>query len=137
MGALNGQERASVAHGQGALPRVGEAIAGKYRIERLVRRGGMGAVFAAWHELLRQPVALKVLLSQTANSPDAVARFLNEARAAASIQGEHVARVLDVGLLDGGAPFIVFELLEGRDLDELIGASGPLPVADAVDYLLQ
>lgn len=76
----------------------------------------MGAVFAARHELLRQTVALKVMLPDVAAAGSAAARFLNEAQAAAGIEGEHVVRVLDIGYLENAAPFIALELLEGRDL---------------------
>jgi serine/threonine-protein kinase len=120
-----------------ALPVAGQVVGGKYRIERLLGKGGMGAVFAAHHELLQQSVALKVMLAEAADSDQAGVRFLNEARAAARIEGDHVARVLDVGLLPDGAPYIAMELLDGSDLAHLIAARGPLPGPEAVDYVLQ
>jgi eukaryotic-like serine/threonine-protein kinase len=122
---------------------VGELIAGKYRVERVLGRGGMGVVVAAMHEKLRQPVAIKMLLPEAKASENAVTRFMREARAAAAIHGEHVARVLDVGELSegeggvGGAPFIVMEYLEGRDLAAVFKASAPLPVEEAVGFVLQ
>ncbi|HXX66717.1 MAG TPA: protein kinase [Polyangiaceae bacterium] len=119
------------------LPRPGELLGGKFRIERLVGRGGMGAVFAARHELLGQRVAVKMLLSHVVTNKEAVARFLNEARAAARIEGEHVARVMDVAALDDGRPYMVIEYLEGADLGQLIESRGPLPVVETVDYVLQ
>ena len=88
-----------------SLPAVGELIAGKYRIERLIGKGAMGAVFAARHELLKKTVALKWIAEEHARTPQSVGRFFNEARAAAGIEGEHVARVLDVGQLEDGIPF--------------------------------
>jgi len=115
----------------------GELLAGKYRIERLLGAGGMGTVYAAYHELLRQRVAVKLLKAEIADNAGALARFLNEARAAASIQNEHVARVMDVGQLEGGTPYMVLEYLEGTDLAVLLDRRGPLPVAEAVDYVLQ
>ncbi len=66
-----------------------------------------------------------------------VASLLNEARAAARIEGEHVARVTDVATLEDGRPYMVIEYLEGSDLGQWLDASGPLPVAEAVDYLLR
>ncbi len=121
-----------------ALPvAVGETIAGKYRVERVLGRGGMGVVVAAMHEKLRQRVAIKMLLPETKASENAVTRFMREARAAAAIRGEHVARVLDVGELDGGAPYIVMEYLEGRDLSEVFKESAPLPIEEAVGFVLQ
>jgi serine/threonine-protein kinase len=119
------------------LPSPGDLIVGKYRIERLIGRGGMGAVFAAQHELLNQRVALKLLLGELADSKEASVRFLNEARAAAQIQGEHVARVLDIGQLPTGAPFMVLEYLEGADLAAVLHQRGPLPVVEVADYALQ
>src|SRR5581483_4423322 len=93
---------------------IGEIVAGKYRVERVLGRGGMGVAVAAMHEQLAQRVAIKMLLPEAKASPSAGARFTREARAAAAIRGEHVARVLDVGELEGGAPYIVMEYLEGR-----------------------
>ncbi|HEU4537249.1 MAG TPA: protein kinase, partial [Polyangiaceae bacterium] len=94
----------------------GEVIAGKYRVERVLGSGAMGMVVAATHLGLRQPVAIKLMLNASLARPDLVARFSREARAAATIKSEHVARVIDVGELEGGAPFIVMEHLEGHDL---------------------
>jgi serine/threonine-protein kinase len=116
-------------------------LAGKYRVENVVGSGGMGAVVAATHLLLKQRVALKFLLAQTSSNPDLVARFVREAQAAACITSEHVARTLDVGTLDlpnaPGTPYLVMELLSGRDLDAIVRSDGPLPIPTAIDYLLQ
>ena len=103
---------------------VGELVADKYRVERVLGHGGMGVVVSAMHEQLRQRVAIKMLLPEAKASQNALARFLREARAAASIRGEHVARVLDVGEIEGGAPYIVMEYLEGRDLAAVLAARG-------------
>jgi serine/threonine-protein kinase len=116
---------------------VGQLIAGKYRIEQTLGRGGMGVVMAALHEQLNQRVALKFLTDNAYQQPEAVARFVREARAAVQIQSEHVARVMDVGTLDSGAPYMVMEYLRGRDLKEVSSRRGPLPVSEAVDYVLQ
>jgi serine/threonine protein kinase len=116
---------------------IGELVANKYRVEKVLGQGGMGVVVAAMHEQLRQRVAIKMLLPEAKASPNAMARFLREARAAATIRGEHVARVLDVGELEGGAPYIVMEHLEGRDLAAILAESGRLPPDEAVGYLLQ
>jgi hypothetical protein len=119
------------------LPSPGEILAGKYRIERLIGRGGMGAVFAAQHILLNQRVAVKLLLGDLVSSQEATTRFMNEARAAAQIQGEHVARVLDIGQLPTGTPYMVLEYLEGSDLAALLEKRGVLSVAEVADYALQ
>lgn len=114
----------------------GTVLAGKYRVERVLGSGGMGVVVAAIHLELGQRVALKFLLPRAIENPEAASRFLREARAAVRIESEHVARVVDVGRLDGGAPFLVMEYLEGTDLAAY--ASGKrLPVEDAVDFVMQ
>lgn len=97
----------------------------------------MGVVVEARHIALEERVALKFLLPSVMVKPDAPERFLREARAAAKIKSEHVARVSDVGTLESGAPYMVMEFLEGSDLSRLIQEKGPLPVLDAVDYLIQ
>jgi serine/threonine-protein kinase len=115
----------------------GRVLLGKYRIERIIGRGGMGTVVEARHLALDDRVALKFLLPQLAVIPDAVERFMREARAAIRIKNEHVARVMDVSALETGEPFLVLEYLEGRDLLHVVKAEGPLSVPEAVDTLLQ
>jgi serine/threonine protein kinase len=119
------------------MPKVGDVIAGKYRLERVAGEGGMGIVYAAEHLVLRQRVAVKVLLPDAATSELVVERFAREAQANARIQSEHVARVMDAGSTATGAPFLVMEYLEGCDLEELLSVEGPLPLTDVVDYLMQ
>src|SRR5262245_14763723 len=102
------------------IVRTGDVLAGKYRVERVLGVGGMGVVVAATHLQLDQRVALKFLLPEATHNKDLVERFSREARAAAKIQGEHVARVLDVGALETGSPYIVMEYLEGRDLGHVL-----------------
>ncbi|XXT14253.1 serine/threonine-protein kinase [Sorangium sp. So ce429] len=115
----------------------GELIAAKYRVERVVAIGGMGVVLAARNEDLDQKVAIKILRQDALANQEAVARFLREARTAARLQGEHVARVFDVGTTETGVPFMVMEFLSGLDLQQVIDTHGPLPIQDAVDYVLQ
>ncbi len=117
--------------------RAGQFLAGKYRIERILGQGGMGVVMAVEHIELRERMALKLMLPGSLENADAVMRFLREARAAVKIKGDHVARVLDVGRLETGEPYIVLEYLEGIDLAQLLDKSGPLPISDAIDYVLQ
>jgi serine/threonine-protein kinase len=114
-----------------------ELLEGKYRILRRIGRGGMAEVYAAHHDILQQTVALKVLLPEVADSPEATSRFLNEARAAARIRGENIATVMDVGSLENGTPFMVLEYLEGRDLEAYANEHGALPPSTAVDFVLQ
>jgi serine/threonine-protein kinase len=94
-------------------------------------------VVAARHLTLRQRVAIKLLLPQAMERPEAIPRFLREARAAAAIQSEHVARVLDVGTLENGVPYLVMEHLSGTDFARLLKERGPLPVPEIVDFILQ
>jgi serine/threonine protein kinase len=115
----------------------GQLIAGKYRVERVLGQGGMGVVVAARHIVLDEVVAIKYLLPEALQSAEAVARFEREARAAVKIRSEHVARVTDVGRFETGAPYMVMELLRGRDLAALLHERGSLSLADVADYLLQ
>ncbi len=119
------------------LPQPGDVVAGKYRIDAIVGTGGMGIVLGATDTSLGRAVAIKFLTPSKARREDAVQRFLREARAAAAIQSEHVVRVFEVDKLPSGTPFIVMEHLRGRDLAHLLGARGPLPIPEAVDYLLE
>ena len=118
-------------------PKPGDVLGGKYQVEGVVAIGGMGIVLAARHLYLRQRVAMKLLLPETAKQPEAAARFLREAQAAAAIQSEHVARVIDVGTLPDGAPFMVMEFLAGHDFGKLLKTRGPLVIDQAVDFILQ
>jgi eukaryotic-like serine/threonine-protein kinase len=115
----------------------GDILAGKYRVDRVLGVGGMGVVVAAHHLHLDEHVAIKFLLPETLTNADAVMRFAREARAAVKIKSEHVARVTDVGTLETGAPYMVMEYLEGEDLSNWILTKGPLPLEQAVDFLLQ
>ena len=115
----------------------GDLLAGKYRIERVLGRGGMGVVVAARHVELDERVAIKFLLPETLDNPEAVARFSREARAAVRIKSERVARIIDVGRLENGAPYIIMEYLEGRDLAGWLEHGGPLPLDRALDFVLQ
>jgi len=117
--------------------REGDVLDGKYRVEHVLGRGGMGMVVSAVHLHLGQRVALKLLLPEVCSNPDAVDRFLREARAAVQIHSEHVARVSDVGTLPSGAPYMVMEFLQGSDLGEVLRTRRTLGVGEAVGYVLQ
>ncbi|MES1188786.1 MAG: serine/threonine-protein kinase [Myxococcales bacterium] len=118
-------------------PREGDVLAGKFRIERVLGVGGMGMVVSAMHLQLDERVAIKFLLPEALMNAEAVARFGREARAAVKIKSEHVARVTDVGALETGAPYMVMELLRGQDLSQVLRDRGALPIALAVQYVLQ
>jgi serine/threonine protein kinase len=115
----------------------GEIIAGKYEVTGLLGSGGMGYVISARHTELGEMVALKFLRPEALAHPELVERFAREARAAAKIRSEHVARVYDVGSLPDGVPFIVMEHLAGRDLADVLHQEGALPISVAVDYIMQ
>ncbi len=115
----------------------GDRIGGKYRLLRQLGEGGMGVVFEAEHLRLGQRVAIKFLREEVLAMPDAVVRFEREARATCRIHGSHVAQVLDVDTDERGRPYIVMELLRGRDLEAELQERGALPVREAVDWVLQ
>ncbi len=118
-------------------PVAGTIVAEKYRIERTLGEGGMGIVVAATHIALEQRVAIKFLLPEARRNSVAVERFLREARVAAKVRSEFVARVHDVGTLDGGVPYIVMECLDGSDLGKLIADEGPRPLDELCEIALQ
>src|SRR5512132_2560303 len=121
----------------GSPVRAGDILAGKYRVERVLGQGNMGIVVAATHLALGQLVALKFLLANRNVGQEQLERFTREGRAAALLKSAHVTRILDVGRLDDGAPYTVMEYLEGRDLKAVLAEGGPLPIVDAVEYVLQ
>ena len=115
----------------------GDVIAGKYQVERILGIGGMGIVVAAHHMQLDEKVAIKLLRPEVAAKPDILTRFEREARAAVKIKSEHVARVIDVGRLDSGAPYMIMEYLEGGDLKAWLRDRGPMDAAQAAEFVLQ
>jgi eukaryotic-like serine/threonine-protein kinase len=119
------------------LPKAGDVIGGKFVVEGVLGVGGMGAVLSARHAHLGQKVAIKVLLRHAARAPEAVARFLREAKTAVGLQSAHVVRVMDVGTLDDGLPYMVMEHLTGTDLDALLAARKTVRVEEAVGFVLQ
>ena len=116
----------------------GEEIAGKYRVGRVLGAGAMGVVVRAWHIELEQDVAVKFLHPELAVKADGAERFRREARSAVRIRSDHVARVIDVGTLEGShIPFIVMEYLRGRDLARELSERGSLPVDEAARHVLE
>ncbi|MCA9618678.1 MAG: serine/threonine protein kinase, partial [Myxococcales bacterium] len=96
-------------------PTSGEVIAGRYRLEREIARGGMGSVWAGVDDKLRRAVAVKLVAPDWDDAADAHQRFEREAMAVARLQSPHVVQVFDYGV-ERGVPYIVMELLEGEDL---------------------
>ncbi len=107
-------------------------IAGRYRITRLVGRGGMGAVYLARDTELDEDVALKVLSDDLATSPVLIDRFRREVKLARRVTHENVARMFDIGEHEG-ARFLTMEFVDGESLAELLGRTGRLPVAKVLD----
>jgi len=114
----------------------GAVIDDKYKVERIIGRGGVGLVVAATHLAMGQRVAIKMIRDDVPMQRELLDRFHREARAAAMIGSEHVARVLDVGRLPTGRPYIVMEYLDGEDLERVV-SRGALPAVTAVDFALQ
>jgi serine/threonine-protein kinase len=121
---------------ESTTPAVGSLV-GKYRVESVLGKGGMGVVVGARHETLGHRVAIKILSSTGRAQPTALARFLREARATMELKSEHVVRMLDEGTTDDGSPYLVMEFLEGEDLMKILATRGPLPVEQAVEHVLQ
>jgi tRNA A-37 threonylcarbamoyl transferase component Bud32 len=120
-----------------SVPAPGDVIASKYEVERVLGAGGMGVVLAARHIQLDRRVAIKFMHGQAAHDERAVSRFLREARSAVALSSEHVAKVLDVGTLDSGEPYMVMEYLAGVDLGQVLRSHGALPVAEALSMVVQ
>ena len=120
-------------------PAAGEIVDGKYKIEKILGEGGMGAVARATHVVLGGTVALKFMNPQFMSFPGAVERFVNEGRASKAIKSDHVLPVSDVGLLPNGTPYLLMECLYGLDLSDLLARDGPsgLPVQRAVHFVVQ
>ncbi len=117
-------------------PRIGDVIADKYRVEKVLGTGAMGVVVKAWHLVLDHPVALKFVHPHVAAQPEALMRFALEARAAARLKSEHAVRIFDVDHLAEGTPYIVMELLDGEPLSAVV-ARGPLAPRDVARWMVE
>ena len=118
--------------------RSGEVFAGHYRIDRLLKAGGMGAVYVAEHTATRKKVALKLMRPEIVANETARARFAQEAQASGIIESAHVVDVYDAGVDPATqVPFIAMELLSGKELGELVRERGPLPPADVASFVAQ
>ena len=107
----------------GADSRVGTTVLGNYRLVRKIGEGGMGSVYEAEHVVLGTKLAVKVLHAECAARPEIVRRFQAEAWAASRLQHPNIIRVIDIGQLETGEPYLALEYLEGYGLDAL-----PLPL---------
>ena len=106
---------------------VGTLVGGKYRIGRLLAKGGMGVVYEAHHAVVRRRFAIKFLRRDLAERRDILSRFQREAEAAGALENENVAAAVDFGISDDGVPYIVMEYLVGESLGALLEREGCLP----------
>jgi serine/threonine-protein kinase len=118
------------------LARLGHTV-GNYRLDKILGRGGMGTVYSGEHVYIKKPVAVKVLHPQFARYPDAVNRFLREARAASSINHPNIVDVTDFGVLADGLVYFVMEFLEGKSLEDLIEKEGAVELHRALNIINQ
>ncbi|MFZ5891969.1 MAG: serine/threonine-protein kinase [Myxococcota bacterium] len=105
----------------------GELIDGKYLVQRLIGRGGMGAVYEGRHTLVERRVAIKVVFDEVAASDSGASRFEREVRAAGRIGNDHILEIYDVGALPNGTRYMVSEFLDGEALSARLARQGPLP----------
>ncbi len=115
---------------------VGQTIDGRYRVDSVLARGGMGAVLRGTHLVLGQPVAIKVMLDATMKDASMRDRFLREARILAQVRAPTIASIFDAGLLPDGTLYLVMELLEGEDLEKVL-ARGVLTPERAAKVVAQ
>jgi len=118
-------------------PLTGRTLAGKYRIEELIKTGGMGSVYRGKHVLMDKTVAIKVLRPALAGDDTVVARFSREAKAASKISHPHAVSVTDFGEAENGVVFLVMEYLDGRTLKEVIVSEGRLSLDRTVNIVRQ
>ena len=116
---------------------VGTTVAGKYRVDRMIGRGGMGAVFQAANLAIGKRVALKFLNHEASQNREACQRFQREAEAAGMAESAHIVQIFDSGVTDSGLPFLVMELLTGEDLRARLRREGRLSVAVALRIVSQ
>jgi len=116
---------------------IGQVLLGKYRVESILGRGAMGVVTECMHIALNERVAIKLLRQDVMSDRGAVERFLREAQAAVKLKSEYVARVSDTGTFENGTPYMVMEYLDGQDLGARIKQQGRLPIASAIELMLQ
>jgi len=124
------------AESSGTDPRIGALAGGKYKVLRLIGRGGMGSVYEAQNVAIGKRVALK-FLRLGAGDPAVRARFHREARAVSAVESAHIVQIFDTGETEAGEPFLVMELLQGEDLATRLRRLGRMGVNDAVAMAAQ
>lgn len=116
---------------------IGQTVGGKYRVDRLLGRGGMGAVYQATHVAIGKRIALKFLDRQSARDSDSTSRFHREAEAASAVESAHIVHIFDSGRSEDGLPFLVMEFLEGEDLRARLRREGRLEVDEVLRIAAQ
>ena len=116
---------------------VPQVIAGRFRIEREIGTGGMGAVYLATHLDLERPVAVKIIRPEFAADADVSDRFLREARTMAKLRHPNAAMIFDAGNLPDGRHYIVMEFVEGETLSQALARQGRFSFTDAIDIATQ
>lgn len=118
-------------------PLLGQTLASKYLVEKLIKRGGMGSVYLGKHVLMDKTVAIKVLRPSLALDDDVVRRFSREAKAASRISHPHAVSVTDFGESEDGVVFLVMEYLDGHTLKEIVKSEGPMQLDRVVEIVRQ
>src|ERR687895_593293 len=115
---------------------IGTLVNGRFRLEQQIGSGGMSTVYRAYDPTLERWVAIKLMHRDISHDPDQLERFRRDARGVAQLNHPHIVIVIDAGE-DEGAPYIVFEYIEGETLKERIRRLGRLPVSEAVAYAIE
>ncbi len=115
----------------------GELVDQKYELLEHIATGGQAVVWRARHIALDRLVVVRMMREDLAHHPSLALRFVEEGRVLASLENEHIARILDYGRLPSGVPFMVMEYLQGQDLRGFLTTEGPLPIAMAASFVIQ
>jgi len=121
----------------GPDPNIGQTLDGRYLIERMLGKGGMGLVYAARHVILQKPLAVKVLKEEVSRDEGVMARFRREAQSASAIGSAHICDVNDFGTLPDGSTYLVMEFLDGPPLTDVLENDAPIPIPRILDIVIQ
>ena len=116
-------------------PFIGITLAGKYRVDDYLKKGGMGTVYLGTHLMLNKKVAIKLIKPELVTSRDIVERFQREAIAASRLDHPNIVTIYDLGQADDGTLYIAMELVAGRSLKDLIVSEGPLDMSRAIELV--
>jgi serine/threonine-protein kinase len=122
----------AVAQDDSGVVAIGTVLAGRYRVDSLLGRGGMGRVYRGEHTGMGKPVAIKVLHAALGHNQEAAARFQREAIASGRLDHPNIISVMDFGVIDGGCLYLVMEALEGEHLGQRLDREKRIPWPDAL-----